>query len=225
MRKTLGFALFALLALQAFAGPAPQGAPVEGEHYVVVEGQGSLYKGGKVDVREFFLYACPHCYDFQPVFSRWLNSQGNQVQLTLSPLVLAPSWLPFYGRSEDQARMFYALTQMGVNNLQDPIFEAIHELGMTLRNKDEIAEFVASKGVDKQKFLRAYDSETTTRLVKEARELRGKYSITYTPSVLVDGRYMTTYKMAGNDSAQLVNIVAALVQKVKAESRQQVSTK
>ena len=29
---------------------------------------------GKVEVIEFFWYGCPHCYDFEPDISAWVNS-------------------------------------------------------------------------------------------------------------------------------------------------------
>ena len=85
-------------------------------------------------------------------------------------------------------------------------------------DKDEIADFLATLGVDRTQFLRQFESAETDRMVRNTMDLRSKYDVSYTPSVMVDGRYMTSAELAGNDMTRLTNIVDALVAKVRAEA-------
>ena len=67
LKKTL--ILFALLSL--FAGTVLAETFEEGKHYKRID-QSKALDTDKVEVLEFFMYGCPHCYTFEPFVKKWL---------------------------------------------------------------------------------------------------------------------------------------------------------
>ena len=51
---------------------AQGGAPVENRDYAALPRPVAVPANGKIEVIEFFWYACPHCYTFEPLLERWL---------------------------------------------------------------------------------------------------------------------------------------------------------
>ena len=59
-----------------------------------------------------------------------------------------------------------------------------------------MAEWAAKNGIDRQKWLDAYSSPEVDRKVQRARELTRLYNVQGTPTLVVDGRYLTSGNMA-----------------------------
>ena len=61
---------------RAFAQAA---APDEGIDYRVLREAVPTSSPGKIEVLEFFWYACPHCYHLEPHLARWKPALGPDV--------------------------------------------------------------------------------------------------------------------------------------------------
>lgn len=192
--KRLGY-FAALLALLAAGGSAAQ-QPVAGRDYMLISPPQPTGSGKKIEVLEFFWYGCPHCYHLEPPLKAWLKRKPADVEFRYVPGTFgAPTWEPL-------TRTYYALDAMGLaGKYHDAIFTAIHE--EKDQNKQRglvtdpraIADWLASKGVDKQKFLDTANSFAVSNRVKRSEDMTRNYDIPGTPALAVDGKYLTSPSM------------------------------
>jgi protein dithiol oxidoreductase (disulfide-forming) len=172
----------------------------KGEHYELVEPAQPTESGKKVEVVEFFWYACPHCNNLQPSLRAWLKRKPADIEFRRIPAVLQDSWLQL-------ARTYYAIEAMGlVDKLHHDLFAAIHEQRILdpkglARDPKPLFDWVASKGVDRQKFMDTYNSFAVSNRTQRAVELTRNYDVPYTPVLVVNGRYLTSPSMKGNSNA------------------------
>lgn len=216
-----------LLSVVIF-GFAPSGyADIRaGVNYIELPFGDSVSKGRKVVVREFFWYGCPHCYKAEPSINKWRKSKAFAlVQLERSPAFL--SMTEYDARNERHkmqirkfylhARMYYALKKLGkAKALSGKIFDAIHKHNKRFDSMAQVAEFVASKGVNKKRFLQVLQSEVVNKAVHKSRTLELGYGVRSVPIFVVDGRYMTSPSMAGGHD-QAIKVINHLVLKVRKE--------
>ncbi len=191
--------VFALAALcLAVAGPA-YGQLAKGSHYELHEQPQPTESGKKVEVIEFFWYACPHCFHLQPSLAAWLKRKPADVEFRRIPAVLQDSWMQL-------ARTYYTIEALGlVDKLHQGVFDAIHEQKIfdpryLLRDQKPLFDWVASKGVDRQKFVDTYNSFAVTSRTNRAVDLTRNYDVPYTPVLVVDGRYLISPSMKGNSN-------------------------
>lgn len=183
------------------AAPAPQSAPAgplqPGVHYVPLATPQPTESGKKVEVLEFFWYACPHCYSLQPSLETWLKRKPADVDFRRVPAVLDSSWLQL-------ARTYYAIEAMGlVDKLHRDLFNAIHvqkalDPRRLARDPEPLFDWVAARGVDRKKFTDTYNSFAVTSRTQRASDLTRNYDVPHTPVLVVDGRYLISPSMKGN---------------------------
>ena len=167
---------------------------------------------GKVEVAEFFWYGCPHCYHFEPKIRAWLERKPEAAHFVRIPASLNPSWRP-------HAEAFYAAEALGVTDrLHTPLFDAIHEQRRRIFNRDQLARFAASQGIDEQKFRDAMDSFLVQSKVRRADDLARRAGIRGVPSVVVAGRYLVTGQQAGSYD-RMIEIIDHLVRQEAARGK------
>ncbi|MNT48072.1 Thiol:disulfide interchange protein DsbA precursor [compost metagenome] len=66
---------------------------------------------------------------------------------------------------------------------------------------NEIADFMAKNGVDRKAFLDAYNSFTVTTNSQRANKIADAYKIDGVPTVVVQGKYVTSPSIAGNKTS------------------------
>jgi thiol:disulfide interchange protein DsbA len=145
--------------------------------------------GERIEVIEFFWYGCPFCYELQRPLEAWLRRKPADVALRRIPAVFRPSWVP-------HARIYYTLEALGaVERLHRAVYDDYHARRFDLDGSDSIADWAARHGVDRATWLAAYESPEVERKVELARELTARYAVQGTPSLVVDGRYLTSSAM------------------------------
>ena len=138
----------------------------------------------KIEVLEFFFYGCSHCFHLHPLLSAWEKTMPKDVELTFVPTIFRDSWEPM-------ANTYYALESMGQQQqLHDPLFRAWNEENLALIDADKIADFVAKHGVDRAKFIAAYNSFSVQSKVTRSKQMIRTYNISGTPTLIVDGKYV-----------------------------------
>lgn len=172
----------ALIALLMLVSPVAMSAqPVEGVNYSVV---GLDPVGGeKIQVTEFFWYACPHCYDFEPFIKSWLQTKAEDVEFVRVPATFDRPNVRLH------AKTFYALEQMGKPELHDAIMSAMHDKKRRMNTPEAMDAFLSSQGVDLTEYHNMMDSFVVNLKLQEAIKLAEKYGIRGVPSVVVDGQY------------------------------------
>ena len=72
---------------------------------------------------------------------------------------------------------------------------------MNLQSEGALFDWVAQQGVDRQRFEEVFRSDAVTARMTESRALTDAFHIESTPSVAVDGRYLTSSGMTGGVGA------------------------
>ncbi len=183
---------FCFLALGASASPEN---PKNGVEYQVLEHPQPAEAGKKIEVTEFFLYSCPHCYAFDPALTEWVKKQGDKIAFKRVHVSFSDSMAP-------HQRLYFALEAMGLpkaeaEELHKKIFNAIHAERQPLTKEDAIAEFVAKNGVDRAKFLELYRSFSIQTKSTRANQMQSSYKIDGVPTIAIDGRFLTSPAAAG----------------------------
>jgi thiol:disulfide interchange protein DsbA len=181
--------VFTLLGglLLTTACTAQSGAPApytEGNEYVTLPGPHQRYSGdGKVEVVEVFSYGCIHCAHFAPIAEKLRKELPPGVVFKLMPAPFSAEWLPF-------ARAYYAAKQLGVvERTHLPLFDAKFAQNYPINSMDELADFYAREGVNREQFMRIATSDETTAKLKSDLALIQKWGVDGTPSLVVDGKY------------------------------------
>jgi len=185
---------------------ADAAAPVEGRDYVKVEPPQETTSPGKIEVLEFFSYACPHCNAFEPTLEAWARGLPGDVALKRVPV-------PFLYNADNFAHTYYALDALGlVSKMQMHIFSAIHVDRLRLDKPEEIAGVVAKNGGDANKFLAAFKSFSVATWVARSKKMTADYRIDGVPNLAVQGRWLTSPELAHGE-AQSLQVVDFLIQR------------
>ena len=210
-----------LTVLMGFClGSAPlMGAPQKFEedlHFYEILPEPPMGKvGDKIEVVEFFLYTCPHCYRFEPVVEKWLESKADDIEFTRIPAL-------FGGAADMHGQAYYALQSMGkIEELHNAFFHAIHEEGNRLQTREALDSFIQSQGIDLEQFRQAMRSFAVVTKTNRAKSLLQRYGIRSVPSVVVDGRYKNG---SGLDHDATVALIDHLAEKVR-QARKAASSK
>ena len=205
-RLILWVAALALVSMTAFAQTPIQA----GREYTRLTPPRPVTTGSRIEVIEFFYYGCPICYEFQPHFSRWLFQAPEYVALRRVPALSSENWEPF-------AKLFYTLDLLGeVNRLHWPVYDNFHFDGVKLNDEKVMLDWISHNGVDRQKFLAAYNSDEIKNRLTRSRELMKTYDVRGVPTVIVDGKYLTSARLAGG-TRQLAQVVDQLVKLARKE--------
>lgn len=201
MRKSI----LMFMCLLCFAFTAQAEEYKEGTHYQRIAPQ-STDSGDKVEVLEFFWYGCPHCYVFDPILDKWIESKPGNVEFKRVPAVFRPEW-------KVHARTYYALKLMdAVDKYHGKIFSEMHKNKKRLDTLDLMTAFLVKQGVDKEEFKGVYNSMSVDGMVRKAvKQLQG-YRINGVPAMAVNGKYVVSGKGAGSYE-NMIRIVNYLIKK------------
>jgi len=180
----------------------------EGFDYRILPTPQPLESKGKVEVIEFFWYGCPHCYDFEPELNTWLKRQPKDVIFRKVPVAFRDDFMP-------HSQLFYALEAMGKGDaLNDKVMYAMHKENKRLMTENEIADWAASQGIDRNIFLATYRSFAVVSKARAARQMADAYRIDGVPTVVMQGRYVTSPSIAGT-KAKAISVMEHLEQKIR----------
>ena len=185
------------LALSLAVPAWSQGAPAEGTQFTKIDPPVPTQSQGKIEVLEFFSYACPHCNAFEPTLDAWAKKLPADVVFRRVPV-------PFLMNAETFQRTYYALESLGmVDAMQRKIFAAVHVERIRLDSANDVAALVAKNGGDSAKFLDAMKSFGVANGVTRAKKMTVDYKIESVPSIAVQGRFVTSPAQAGSPEKAL----------------------
>jgi protein dithiol oxidoreductase (disulfide-forming) len=193
-----------LLALSAAAQLQP------GREFQRLDPPHATAGDGRIEVIEFFYYGCPVCYETEPGLSRWLATAPDYVALRRVPALSSEAWEPY-------AKLYYALETLGqVERLHRPVYDNIHFEDLRLSDEKIMADWAARNGIEREKFVQAYASKPVADKVALARELMKAYGVRAVPTFIVDGKFLTSARLAGG-TAQVVQVLDHLVRLAREE--------
>lgn len=171
--------------------------------YEVIPAQ-PVATGARIEVVEFFWYRCPHCNNLQPSLEGWLKRKPADVHLRRIPAIFSERWVP-------HAQLYYTLEALGeVERLHQAVYRALHSDGERLATGADTQAWAVRHGVEGTRWVMAYNSPEVERRVHEAVALTRAYRIEGTPSLVVDGRYLTSTGMA-ESMAEVITILEGLI--------------
>ena len=154
-------------------------------------------------IYEFFWYGCPHCYNLEPTMERIEADLDKDTKIVKLPVALRDSWIP-------HAKLFYALQQMGkIDEVHNLIFEEIHLEDNRLNTEQQMVDFLGKHGIDTNKFMEKYNSFGTEARIKKASNLAKKYQINSVPTIIVNGKYLTSgsYVSSYDELYSVINLL------------------
>lgn len=199
MRRSISILLSIWIAA---ALPLSSGAqPRAGQSYLELSPPQPTSVPDRIVVTEFFSYQCPHCYSLLPALNRWVSQLPDDVVFErVADSIGNPSWVPI-------TQAYYALQSMGrIDDLDTEIFHAIHADRIRLFDKEAIADWVTSQGIDRSAFAEVYDSFSVTTAVRNADRRSVTHRINSIPTIVVDGRFVVAIVDDGVFASQLESL-------------------
>jgi thiol:disulfide interchange protein DsbA len=195
---------FALLASSASAQIEP------GREFLRLDPPHAGAADGRVEVIEFFYYGCPVCYETEPFLSRWLGTAPDYVAIRRVPALSSEAWEPF-------AKLFYTLESLGqIERLHWPVYDNVHFEDVKLNDEKVMTDWAVRNGIEREKFVQAYGSKAVADKVAHARELLKTYEVRAVPTFIVDGKFLTSARLAGG-THQVVQLLDRLVRLAREE--------
>lgn len=183
--------------LALLAGVLCAGMAAAADRYVTLDPPQPTADPARIEVRELFAYFCPHCHELEPAITAWRDRQPPDVQFVRMPAVFDARWEP-------QARAFFIIEALELGEgVHKALFAAIHEDKQPLATRDALAGFFAGQGLKQADFDAAWDSPGVEYRLRQAREATRAYRVNGVPSVVVNGRYVTSVSAAGGEAALL----------------------
>lgn len=199
-----------MLLAAACATANAQSPPVAGRDYIVLDPRRPTAPGATIEVIEFFYYGCPVCYESQPYIARWLEQAGESVTLRRVPAAT------FEG-AENFALTYYALEATGhLAQFHGAVYENHHFDDLRLSEEKNLLAWLARNGVDAERFREVRNSAETRARLAESRRIFEDYNVRGVPSIAVDGRYLTSARLAGS-VRQMMEVVDYLVSRAREE--------
>jgi thiol:disulfide interchange protein DsbA len=183
----------------------------EGEHYNRYRPARMKVSGtDDIEVAEAFWYGCSHCYNLEPILRRWSADLPDGVQFVKLPAVWNPTL-------EKHAQLFYTVEALaGAGKLDDAgavhqaIFNAIHQERNPLASTRSMSALLERFGVSESDFESTWESFEVVTKLRQAKTLNRNYQIASVPTMVVNGKYVTSETLAGSKD-RLLAIIDELV--------------
>jgi len=146
--------------------------------------------GSFIEVIDFFWYGCPYCDQLQPALEAWRRRKPEDVALRRVPAILNDSW-------KAHARIYYTLESLNqAERLHLRVYHGYHVEKLHMSKPDVMVEWAVRQGIERQRWLDAYYSQEVDEKIERAARLTQAYTVAGTPSLVVDGRYLTSGSLA-----------------------------
>jgi len=187
--------------------------PQSGTEYLPTQQAIPTENPAKIEVTELFWYGCPHCHQLEPQLAAWVKKLPKDVEFKRLPGIARPDWAA-------GAKAYYAMEALGVSEkLHGPLFEAIHKQRSVKPNDDAaLIDWITKQGgLDRKKVEEAYNSFSVNTKMMRAMQVFRASGATSVPSLIVEGRYITSSTLAGGNNEAL-KTTEYLIEKVRAEN-------
>lgn len=180
---------------------------VEGQHFsrLAPAAQRTSSSPDQVEVDEFFMHSCIHCFNLEPYVQAWLTDKPDFINFVRIPT----TWNPTV---KLHAQAFYTAQTLGkLEEMHLPFFREMHENRNYLETQDALAAFFGRFDVSRDDFDKTFNSFSVNTSVNRADELGRRYRVDSTPTIIINGKYTTGPGMAGGyeEMFELIEVLAA----------------
>ena len=160
----------------------------------------------KIEVLEYFWFGCPHCFAFEPAINEWAETKPDDVDFVRHAPPLNQGWTA-------HSEAFYSSELLGVTDkFFEPLFNAIHKDRRPLRDRKSISKFAGELGIDEDKMFKTMKSFAVNAKIRQAMQVATASRVNAVPTVVVNGKYLSTVSMAGGHK-QIISLINELVEK------------
>lgn len=204
--------IFGLLSVNTNVLAAPQ----SGQDFDAVTQVIPTDNPNKIEVLEIFWYGCSHCYEMEAPLNAWLKKMPADVSFKRIPGLPNASWAPM-------AQAYFTMEMLDVvDKLHDKLFVAIHkQKSLDPTDKKAAIDWIANNGgLERSKVEETFNSFTVNTNLKRAAQVFRSSGATGVPSLVVDGKYITSGTMAGGNvkALQVVDYIIKNVRATKGET-------
>lgn len=198
---------FLMLCLSAIAWADETFQP--GVDYKVLEQPGAVDDPTTVEVREFFWFGCPHCFQLESTLEQWRKTMPAGATFLRTPPALNEAWTP-------HAHAYYVAEVLGkADEISVALFDALHVKKQNIRSEDDLATFFTRFGVSEEEFHQKYNSFAVRTKVRVAKSLAMGYQLHGVPGLVINGKYFVDLGLA-KSNPRMMDIVNFLIAKEKA---------
>jgi protein dithiol oxidoreductase (disulfide-forming) len=191
------------LILSLLATAAYGTEPTLNKEYRLIPQQ-PTQSGKKIEVIEFFFYGCPYCNELQAPLEEWRKHIPDDVIFRRIPAVRRPTWIPL-------TKTYFTLEEMGaLDRLHPAMYRAYHDDKLSMSQQSVMFAWANKHGLDAKKFAETYISSRTAAKVEQAKQFTKDYQIPGTPSLVVDGKYLTSSGMT-EEVADVIPVLDYLI--------------
>ena len=159
------------------------------DYFRLVPTQPTIGSADRIEVAEFFLYSCPHCFTIDSAVEEWSADLDPGVRFLRVPAI-------FNRVAQVHAQLFYSAELLAANGtLKDPaafhttVFVEFHQRGNRLLNEDAAQKLFERFGVPAAEFDKAWGSFPVDQKMRIATDLVRRYGINAVPAFVVNGKY------------------------------------
>jgi thiol:disulfide interchange protein DsbA len=204
------FTAFMFLLVLPFSSTVMADAPQNGTEFAQTTQIIPTDNPAKIEVIELFWYGCSHCYALEPQLAGWVKALPKDVTFKRVPGLPRPDWAPM-------AKAYYVMESLGLSEkLHSKLFDAIHKQ-KSLSPTDEKASIewiVKEGGLDHKKVETEFNSFSLSTKLNQAAQVFRASGATGVPSLIIDGKYITSVTMAGG-SPQVFNVANYIIENVR----------
>jgi thiol:disulfide interchange protein DsbA len=183
-------------------------APREGVDFHTLDKPIGVPANGKIEVIEFFWYACPHCFAFEPKLAPWVAQLPADVHFRRAPV-------GFDALKEIHQRIFYTWEALGVvEQMHVKTYTRFHVQKKPVNSLGDMLVFAQENGLDAARVQAAWNSFSVQSRCREARQLEDDYGIERMPEMAIAGRFVAVAQPAAGPESVLVT-TDALVARVR----------
>jgi thiol:disulfide interchange protein DsbA len=203
--KKLMTAIMLLVSTTVMAG-----TPQNGTEFAQTAQVMATDNPSKIEVTELFWYGCPHCFVLEPQLTAWVKALPKDVTFKRVPGLPRPDWAPM-------AKAFYVMEALGLSEkLHSKLFEALHKQKAFLPNDEKatIDWITKESGLDRKKVETEFNSFSLNTKLNQAAQIFRASGATGVPSLIIDGKYITSVTMAGGNQ-EVLNVANYIIENVR----------
>jgi len=178
----------------------------EGVDYTELQTPVQVDDPTKIEVREFFWFGCPHCFQLESYVHDFVKTLPEGVSFLQTPAPLNKRWVP-------HAHAFYIMEAVGKKEeMATALFNQLHVAKNLINTESQLAEFFEKYDIKKSDFEKLYNSFSVRTKVRQAEALARAYRLDGVPAMVVNGKYVVGTRMA-KGFPRMIEIVNFLIEK------------
>jgi len=156
---------------------------IEERDYTLLEKPRRI-RGEKIEVIEFFSYACVHCYRLEPILKDWLSNQQDKIEFVQIPAVMNEYWKVL-------GKHYFTLQRLGkLDSHHMDIFNAIHSSGKIFDSEKRLFDFIKTTAIEFDSYEKTFRSIEVQSDLQKANQMAKRLKIAAVPTLVVQGKYL-----------------------------------